>query len=191
MDMLTQLLEKHNIYFLEGTKKKEGGSNFEYKKRVHYLVSSTLRSSSFIIDSRALSHMVSTREAFSLLDASNDPKIVLGDDSKTESKWKGRIYLNHGSFINVLYVPYLAANIILVYHATHAGSHNKVVFTPSDVEITKFSNGRVIEKCFVDHSYKVYKFSHFMPFSNPSSLLTHANESNKIWHDRFDHLNYK
>ena len=34
--------------------------------------------------------MVSTREAFSSLDASNGPKIVLGDDSETESKGKSR-----------------------------------------------------------------------------------------------------
>ena len=67
----------------------------------------------------------------------------------------------------------------------------KVVFTPNDVEITKMSNVRVIEKGFVDHSSKVYKFSHFMPFSNPSSLLTHANESSKLWHERFGHLIYK
>ena len=50
---------------------------------------------------------------------------------------------------------------------THTGSPKKVVFTPNDVEIIEISNGRVIAKCFFDHSSKVYKFSHFMPFSNP------------------------
>ena len=30
-----------------------------------------------------------------------------------------------------------------------------------------------------------------MPFSNPSTLLTHANEASKIWHERFGHLKYK
>ena len=52
-------------------------------------------------------------------------------------------------------------------------------------------NGKVIEKYVVDHNSKVYKFSHFLPFSNPSSLLTHANEARNIWHERFGHLNYK
>ena len=74
---------------------------------------------------------------------------------------------------------------------THTRSPKKLVFTPNDVEITKNSNGRVIAEVFVDHSKKVYKFSQFIPFSNPSSLLTHANESSKIWHERFGHINYK
>ena len=74
---------------------------------------------------------------------------------------------------------------------THTGSLNKVVFTPNDVEIAKISNGRVIAKGFVYHSSKVYKFSHFMPFSNPYALLTYANEARKLWHETFVHLNYK
>ena len=73
----------------------------------------------------------------------------------------------------------------------HTKSAKKVVFTPNDVEITEMSNGTVIEKKFVDHSSKVFNFSHSMPFSNPSALLTHANEASKLWHERFGHLNYK
>ena len=71
INMLTQLLEKQNISLLEGTK--EGASNFEDKERVHALVASTVRSSSFIIDSGASKHMVSTRETISSLDDSNGP----------------------------------------------------------------------------------------------------------------------
>ena len=33
-------------------------------------------------------------------------------------------------------------------------------------------------------------FSHFLPYSNPSALLIHANEESKLWHERFGHLNY-
>ena len=99
--MLTLLLEKHNIYLPEGAKKKECASNFEDKERVHALVASTIRSHSFIIDYGPSRHMVSTRDAFSSLDASNGPKIVLGDDFETKSKGKGRIDLDHGSFNNV------------------------------------------------------------------------------------------
>ena len=50
IDMLTQLLERHNISLPKGAKKKEGGSSFEDKERVHALVASTVRSPSFIID---------------------------------------------------------------------------------------------------------------------------------------------
>ena len=55
--------------------------------------------------------MASAREALCSLDDSNGPNIFLGDNSETESKGKGSIYFNHGSFNNVLYVPSLAAHI--------------------------------------------------------------------------------
>ena len=74
--------------------------------------------------------MVSTRVAFSSLDASNGPKILLGDDSETESKEKGRIDLDNGSFNNFLYVPGLATNLFLVYPMTQTRSLNKAAFTP-------------------------------------------------------------
>ena len=104
---------------------------------------------------------------------------------------KGRIDLDHHSFNDVLYVPGLAANLFLVYQITHTGSPKKVIFFPNEVEILEISNGKVIEKGVVDHSLKVYKFSHFLPFSNPYDILTHANEERKIWHERFSHINYK
>ena len=88
---------------------------------------------------------------------------------------KGRIDLNHGNFNNVLYVPGLASNLFSVYQMNHTGSPKKAFFSPDDVEITEISNGKVIEKGVVDHTSKVYKFSHFLPYSNPYSLLIHAN----------------
>ena len=74
---------------------------------------------------------------------------------------------------------------------THTGFPNKDFLSTNEFETFDIANGRVIAKGFVDHSSKVYRFSHFMPFSNPSALLTHANEERKLWHDRFGHLKYK
>ena len=42
INMFTQLLEKNNISLPEGTKKKEGGSNFEDKEKAHALVEITV-----------------------------------------------------------------------------------------------------------------------------------------------------
>ena len=58
---------------------------------------------------------ISIRDSFSSLDASNGPKIVLGDDSETKSKGKGRIDIHHDSFNNVLYVPGIVGNLLSVY----------------------------------------------------------------------------
>ena len=116
--------------------------------------------------------MVSTKEAFSSLDMSKGPSIVLGDDSLTKSKGKGRIDLDHGQFSNVLYVPGLTSNLLSVYQMTHTGSPKKVILSLDEVEITEISTGRVIAKGVVNHAQKVYMFSHFLPYSNPSALLT-------------------
>ena len=113
IDMLTQLLEKNNISLPDFSKKREGGSNSEDIERVHALVHGTSSSLSFIIDSGASRHMLSTKEAFSSLDILKGPPIVLGDDSLTDSLGKGRIDLEHGKFNNVLYVLGLASNLLL------------------------------------------------------------------------------
>ena len=82
----------------------------------------------------------------------------------------------------------LLPNLFSFYQITHIGSHKKVSFSPNDVEISDIVNGRFIAKGFADRSSKVYRFSHFMPYSNPSSLLTHANGTRNLWHERFGHL---
>ena len=115
----------------------------------------------------------------------------MGDNLETESKGKGILDFDHGSFNNVLYVPVLVANLLSVYQMTHTGSPKKVFFSPNEVEISDIVNGIFISKGFVDHSSRVYRFSHFMPFSKPSTLLTHANEARKHWYERFGHLKYK
>src|SRR5713101_4473322 len=123
IDMLTQLLEKNNISFPDCSKKREGGSNSKDRERVHALVAGISSSPSFITDSGASRHMVSTKETFSSL------------DSLTDSLGKGRIDLDHGKFNNVLYAPGLASNLLSVYQMTHTRSPKKVIFSPNDVEI--------------------------------------------------------
>ena len=91
-------------------------------ERVHALVVGTSCSPSFIIESGASRHMVSTKEAFYSLDMLKGPPIVLGDDSFTNSLGKGRIDLDHGKFSNVLYVLGIASNLLSVYQMTHTGS---------------------------------------------------------------------
>ena len=109
--------------------------------------------------------------------------IVLGDNSLNDSIGEVRIDLDHGNFNNVLYVLGIASSLLSVYQMTHNGSPKKAIFFPNEFEITNVSNGKFIAKGVVDHTSKVYKFSHFIPYLNPSALLTHANEERKIWHE--------
>ena len=122
---------------------------------------------------------------------SKGPPIVLGDNSLNDNMGKGRSDLDHGNFNNMLYVPDIASNLLSMYQMTHTGSPKNVIFSLDDVEIIEISNGKVISKGVVDHTSKVYMFSHFLPYSNPSTLMIHANEASKIWHEIFVHLNYK
>ena len=146
IDMLTQLLEKNDICLSDGSKKKEGRSNSEDREIVHALVAGTSSSPSFIINSGASRHMVSTKEAFIPLDMSKGPPIVLGYHSLTKSLGKGRIDLDHGKFSNVLYVPGLASNLLLVYQMTHTGSPKKVIFSPNEVEFIEIASGTFQEE---------------------------------------------
>ena len=73
---------------------------------------------------------------------------------------------------------------------THTCFSKRVTFTQEDVEISEFSTGEVVAVGIADHEYKMYKFSYFYPYSSGNALLSHSKEINKLWHERFGHLNY-
>ena len=91
--------------------------------------------------------------------------------------------MKHGEFKNVLYVPSLVANLLFFYHMTHTGSPKRVTFDSGTIEITKKYTGQFIAKGIANHSTKAYEFSHFLPASPPTALLSHANNTTKIWHE--------
>ena len=61
---------------------------------------------------------------------SKGPPIVLGDNGLPDNMGKSRIYINHGNFNNVFYVPGLASNILSVYQMTHTGLQIKSYSPP-------------------------------------------------------------
>ena len=93
IDTMAQVLEKNNIPIPNSIRKKDGNSSSnESKEKCHALVAGTSNSSSFVIDSRASRHMVAKKELFSSM-SSNGPTVRMGDDSKLQTKWIGRIDL--------------------------------------------------------------------------------------------------
>ena len=91
------------------------------------------QSKAYLIDSGASSHMVSFKESFTTLDLSRGPKIHMGDNLEISVACRGYIKIQHGEFKNVLYVPFLAINILSSYQMTHTGSPKQVVFGPYSV----------------------------------------------------------
>ena len=102
------------------------------------------------------------------------------DDSQFSLKGKGTAQLEHGSFKNVLYVPYLASNLLSVYQMTHTRLPKIFTFNPNDVEISEIASVKIIVVGKANHTAKTYEFSNFVPDSKPSALLTHGNEVSRL-----------
>ena len=85
----------------------------------------------------------------------------------------------------------MAANLLSVYQMTHTREAKRVTLTLDEVDIDEISSNKLVALGYVDRQVRMYKFSHFLPNSIGKVLLFHANETNKLWHERFVHMNYK
>jgi hypothetical protein len=113
----------------------------------------------------------------------------MGDNSQVEVTGKGRIKLTNGSFENVLHIPKLSFNLLSMYHMKNFDTRKRVIFTPDAVDIYDMQTNNRVSSGDVNHQSRLYTFSEFIePYF--SLLLTNANESSRIWHERFRHLNF-
>ena len=131
------------------------------------------KSRALFIDSRELNHMVACKDSFTSLDSNNCIFIHMGDDSQVSSKGKGTIHLEHISFKNVLYVPYLTSSVLFVYQMIHIGLDKIVVFSPNDVEISNIAMRKLIVVGKAYHATKTYEFSNLclIQILVPSELM--------------------
>jgi hypothetical protein len=114
----------------------------------------------------------------------------MGGNSPVEVTDKGRIELTNRSFENVLHVPKLSINILSMYHMTNSGTGKRVIFTPDAVDIYDMQTNSRVSTGEVNHQSRLYTFSKFIE-PNYALLLTHVDESSRIWHKRFGHLNFR
>ena len=115
----------------------------------------------------------------------------MGDDSTTILEGQGTVNLENGFFSNVLYVPYLASNLLSVCQMTHKGVPKRLSLILNDVGITELASRKLVAKGLAKHHAKSYEFSHFVADAKPTALLNHGNEVSILWHERFGHLNFK
>ena len=94
--------------------------------------------------------------------------------------------LHNGSFENVLHVPSLSINLLLVCQITQTSKN--VEFTSNLVFVLDMHDNSIISIGEVDKKSRLYKFTKFIDYDS-SFLLTHANDSSRVWHERFGHLN--
>jgi hypothetical protein len=142
----------------------------------------------WIADSRASHHMDATKEVYSSLDACKCPPILMGDNSPVEVTDKWMIELTNKSFENVLHVPKLSVNLLFVYQMNNSGTGKRVIFKPDAVDIYDMQTNSRVSTSEVNHQSRLYTFSEFIE-PDSALLLTHADESSRIWNQRFRHLN--
>jgi hypothetical protein len=90
----------------------------------------------------------------------------------------------------MMHVPKLFVNLLSVYHMKNSDTGKKVIFTPNEMGIYDMKTNSMVSTGEVNHQSRFYTFSKFIE-SDFSLLLTHADESSRIWHERFDHLKFK
>jgi hypothetical protein len=72
----------------------------------------------------------------------------------------------------------------------NVGTRNKFIFTPNAVEIYDMQTNSNVSTGEVNHQSRLYTFSEFIK-PDYALLLTHADESSRIWNERFGNLNFK
>ena len=133
--------------------------------------------------------MAASKVVYSSLDACKGPPILMRDNSSVEVTDKGRIELTNEIFENVLHVPKPSFKLLSVYQMTNSGTKNKVIFTPNSLDIYDMQINSKVSTGEVNHQSRLYTFSEFIE-PDSALLLTHADESSRIWHERFGHLNF-
>jgi hypothetical protein len=190
---MTQILQQNNLgdCIPEGSMKKNlEDHNPEKDNSSHALIAINSSPNAWIVDSGASHHMVATKEVYSSLDACKGPPILMGDNSPVEVTDKGRIELINGSLENVLHVPKLFVNLLYVYHMKKSYTRKRVIFTPDAMDIYDMQTNSRVAIGEVNHQSRLYTFSKFIE-PDYVLLLTHADESSRIWHGRFGHLNFR
>ena len=84
----------------------------------HALVAINSSSNSWIMDFDASHHMETKEKVFTSLISCSRTPILMGDDTPVAVAGEGRVEIPNGSFENVLHVPNISMNMILVYHIT-------------------------------------------------------------------------
>jgi hypothetical protein len=117
---MTQVLQKNNLgdFIPEGAKKKKEQNHAPKKGNHHALVAINSSSDSWFMDFGASHHMAAKVEVLSSFSPCSRPPILMGDDTPVEIAGEGRVELQNDSFENVLHVPKLSMNLLLVYQIT-------------------------------------------------------------------------
>jgi hypothetical protein len=144
-----------------------------------------------LIDSGASYHMAKDKAMFSALNDSNIKNVFVSDDRYLSVVGSRKIHLDNGQFKDVLCVPTLSYNLLSVYQIPHLDEGKTIEFTPHQIVIMDLIDPiHILATRIIDNITRLYKFKKFGSFSLPLVFISHSDEVGRIWHERFDHLNY-
>jgi hypothetical protein len=104
----------------------------------------------------------------------------------------GIVQIDNGHCNDVLCVPSISCNLILVYQITHSDEGNIIEFSPHQFVIGDLKDHKhVLTTGIIDDINKLYKFDNFESSAFPSSFVSHGDDLRKLWHEQFVHLNYR
>ena len=77
-----------------------------------------------------------------------------------------------------------------MYQMMNYDTGNKVIFTTNSIDIYDMKTNSRVATNEVNNQSRLYTFFEFIE-PDSALLLTHADESNRIWHERFENLNFR
>jgi hypothetical protein len=180
-----------NNHIPKGAKKKNPEDHNPKKGNYsHALIVINSSPDAWIVDSSASHHMATKKEVHSSLDEFKGPPILMGGNSLVEVTSKGRIELTNGSFKNVPHIPKLCVNLLSVYQMKKFDTKKRALFTPDAVDIYDMQTNFRVATSEVNRQSRLYTFFEFIE-PDSALLLTHVDESGRIWHERIGNLNFR
>jgi hypothetical protein len=193
IDLMSQIIYQNNLgdHIPKGSKKKKPEDlNSKKCNYSHVLIAINSSPDAWIVDFGASHHMDSLEVVYSSLDAFKGNPILMGYNSYVEVIGKGRIELTNRSFKNAMHLPKISVNLLFVYQMTNSGTRKKFIFTPNFVDIYDMKTNSRVATGEVNHQSRLYNFYEFIELDS-ALLLTHVDESSRIWHEIFGHLNFR
>jgi hypothetical protein len=141
MAALEATMKKHNISIDSNSSSSSHGHvlpSFGFS----FNTNSTSSSDEWLIDSGASYHMAKDKAIFSALNECNTKKIFVGDEISLSVVGSRTDQVYNGHFNDVLCVPSLSCNLLLVYKITHSGQGKTVEFSPHQVDLRKLWHER-------------------------------------------------
>jgi hypothetical protein len=190
IEALKVAMKKHNINIDSSSSSSHehtlSASGFSFN------VTSTSSFDEWLIDFRASNHMAKDKAIFSTFNEFNTNKIFVGDDRSLSVVGSGIIQVDNGHFNDILCVPSLSNNLLLVYQVTHLGEGKTIEFSPHQVAIEDLKYPKhILAIGIVNDITRLYKFDNFGSSLFPSIFVAHSDDLNKISHEQFGHLNYR